>query len=135
MTNPYAPPPPRKLERSATDRVVSGVCGGVAQYLNLDPTLVRILTVVLTVFTGAPIIVYLIALLVMPEAPRAGGPPQRPYAVRPPSSAPGPWPRARSTEDQVIWGNEGAPWEQPQPATPPPPPRHGEAEPGRPGQV
>lgn len=130
MTNPYAPPPPRKLERSATDRVVSGVCGGVAQYLNMDPTLVRVLTVALTVFTsGAALLVYLIALFVMPEGRRPGPPPHRPYQVPPPSAAPGPWPRAQ--EDQVIWGNEGAPWEQPQPATPPPPPRRDEPEPGR----
>lgn len=133
MTNPYLPPP-RKLERSSTDRMVGGVCAGVAQYLNLDPALVRVLTVVLTLLTGGvPLVVYLIALFVMPEAPRPGGPPPRHPAVPPRASAPGPW--SRTPEDQVVWGTEGAPWEQPQPASPPPAPRPrpDDPDPGRPG--
>ena len=44
---------PKQLRRSRTDRYLGGVCGGVASYLNMDATLVRILTVVATLFTGA----------------------------------------------------------------------------------
>jgi phage shock protein PspC (stress-responsive transcriptional regulator) len=58
----------RRLVRPYDDRVISGVCAGVARYLNLDPTLVRILTVLLVVvgfFT--PVVVYLAAWLLMPE--------------------------------------------------------------------
>ena len=132
MSNPY--PPPRRLERSSTNRVLGGVCAGIGEYFRIDPTLIRVLTVILTMISGAPVVPYLIAYLLMPEARRPGGPPPRPYAVPPPSSAPGPWPRTQ--EDQVVWGTEGAPWEQPQPATPPPS-RYGDTapgrEPGRPG--
>ena len=45
MTSPYPPyQQPRKLERSRTNKVLGGVCGGVANYVNMDPTLVRVLT-------------------------------------------------------------------------------------------
>jgi phage shock protein C len=62
-------PGPRRLARSTTDRMVAGVLGGLAVYLNLDPTLVRILYVVLTVFTiGFPgFILYIILMFVMPR--------------------------------------------------------------------
>ena len=58
---------PRQLRRSRTDRYLGGVCGGVASYLNMDATLVRILTVVATVFTVVPVVLYLVALFLMPE--------------------------------------------------------------------
>ncbi|GAB2588211.1 PspC domain-containing protein [Microlunatus antarcticus] len=103
---PYGP---RLLRRSRTDRYIGGVCGGVASYLNMDATLVRILTVVLTLFTGVPVVLYLVALFLMPEenlAPTApmgqvgdpvwgaGGPPwsQAPGAQAPTQApAPAPW--------------------------------------------
>ena len=108
--------PPRRLERSSTDRVLVGVCGGLAQYLNLDPTLVRILTVVLTVVTGGtPVLLYVVAALLMPER-ATGAPPYGPsptgYPTQPPPPAPGPWPYPPTSPDPV-WGREGAPWEQP----------------------
>ena len=70
---PYAPPyPPAKpsLRRSRTDRVLTGVCGGLAENLGIDAVLIRILVVVGTVFTGgALIIAYLIAWALMPDSP------------------------------------------------------------------
>jgi len=57
-----------RLKRSQTDKMISGVCGGIANYLGWDPTLIRIIFVVLTfVGWGAPIIIYFILALVMPE--------------------------------------------------------------------
>lgn len=57
-----------KLTRSNSDKMISGVCGGIAQYLGWDSTLIRILYVVLTFITGgAAIILYFILALVMPE--------------------------------------------------------------------
>ncbi len=57
-----------RLKRSHTDKMISGVCGGIANYLGWDSTLVRILFVVLTFLGwGAPIILYFILALVMPE--------------------------------------------------------------------
>ena len=67
MSSPYPPQPPRRLERSKSNRILGGVCAGVANYLNMDPTLVRVLTVVISLFTGVPVILYIIALFVVPE--------------------------------------------------------------------
>ena len=64
MSSPYPAQPPRRLERSKSNRILGGVCAGVANYLNMDPTLVRVLTVVISLFTGVPVILYIIALFV-----------------------------------------------------------------------
>lgn len=57
-----------RLRRSNTDKMISGVCGGIARYLGWDSTLVRVLFVVLTFLGwGAPIILYFILALVMPD--------------------------------------------------------------------
>lgn len=59
----------KKLYRSKTDKKLAGVCGGLAKYLNMDPTVVRLIWVLLTVFAGVSIWIYIIAALVMPEEP------------------------------------------------------------------
>jgi phage shock protein C len=74
MGTPYPPNQPKKLERSRSNRFLGGVCGGVATYLNMDPTLVRVLTVLISLFTGVPIILYIIALFVIPEEQPSAGP-------------------------------------------------------------
>ncbi|MBV9789741.1 MAG: PspC domain-containing protein [Chloroflexi bacterium] len=55
----------QRLTRSNTDRIIAGVAGGIANYLNVDPTLVR-LGFVLLVFTGVPIWIYLVLWAVLP---------------------------------------------------------------------
>lgn len=58
----------KRLVRSRDDRWVSGVCGGVARYTGLDPTLVRLLVVLGAVFGfGSLVIAYIVAWIVMPE--------------------------------------------------------------------
>jgi phage shock protein PspC (stress-responsive transcriptional regulator) len=60
-----------RLTRSVTDRQLAGVCGGLAEYLGLDPTVVRIVSVVLAVYPGAIIggaIAYVIGWMVIPES-------------------------------------------------------------------
>ncbi len=60
----------RKLYRSRTERMIGGVCGGIGEYFGIDPTLVRLLFVVATLFGGpAGPVAYLIFLVVVPEAP------------------------------------------------------------------
>ena len=59
----------KKLCRSATDKKLGGVCGGIAAYLDIDPTVVRLAWVLFTLFVGAGILAYIIALLVMPNPP------------------------------------------------------------------
>lgn len=57
----------RKLCRATFDRKIFGVCGGIAHYFNIDPTLVRIGTLVLVFAGGVSAWIYLIAALIMPE--------------------------------------------------------------------
>jgi phage shock protein C len=66
------PAPPlagKKLYLSRTDRKIAGVCGGFAKYLDLDPTLVRLIWVMTALFVGWGVLGYLIAWLVVPEEP------------------------------------------------------------------
>ncbi|XID95860.1 PspC domain-containing protein [Paenibacillaceae bacterium WGS1546] len=64
----------RKLYRSARDRKLFGVCGGLADYLGVDATLLRILVIIVAVFSaGSVILVYFIAGFVIPKEPHYGG--------------------------------------------------------------
>jgi phage shock protein C len=56
----------KKLTKSSTDRKICGVCGGIAEYLNMDPTIVRLLFVLLA-FTSVGIVAYLAMAIVMPD--------------------------------------------------------------------
>ncbi|WP_158256104.1 PspC domain-containing protein [Corynebacterium sp. 13CS0277] len=63
--------PQRRLYRSSTDKMLLGVCGGVAQYFGWDPAMVRIVTVLLAfVFNVVSPFLYLVAAMVMPREPR-----------------------------------------------------------------
>ena len=57
----------RTLRRSRTDRKVAGVAGGLGRWLDVDPTVLRVLLVVLTLFGGAGLVVYVVAWLIVPE--------------------------------------------------------------------
>lgn len=57
----------KKLTRSRTDKVVSGVLGGVAKYVGMDSTVIRILFVILSIPISPLILVYLVAMFVMPK--------------------------------------------------------------------
>ena len=94
MTTPY--PPRRQLARSRTDRVLGGVCGGAASYLNMDATLVRILTAVLSLVFPVTIVAYVVLLFALPE------------------QQPNPDPHRQVNPDGTdpIWGSGGAPWHQ-----------------------
>lgn len=59
---------PKRLLRSTTNRMLGGVCAGIAEYYQLDPTLVRVAFVLLALLGGPGILLYLILLLVIPEA-------------------------------------------------------------------
>ena len=116
------PQPPKRLTRSRDDRVIAGVCGGLARYLNVDASLVRILTAVLTVLvSGAPLLLYIVAVFVIPEDDPVG--PNQPPPPRQPE-----WPPVAPPAPPAdpVWGREGAPWEQAEPgAGGPTDPRHG----------
>ena len=57
----------KKLKKSI-DQKLFGVCGGVAEYLDIDPTIVRIAAVVLTLFSGIGLIAYAVGAICMPSA-------------------------------------------------------------------
>jgi len=59
----------RRLYKSRTDRMLDGVCGGIAEFFRLDSTLVRIAWVLLTLMGGMGILLYLVALVIMPTNP------------------------------------------------------------------
>ena len=59
----------KKLCLSSGNKIIGGVCGGIAEYFKVDPTLIRIIWVLLTLATyGSPIILYIICWAVMPKA-------------------------------------------------------------------
>jgi phage shock protein C len=64
----------KRLQRSRTEKMIGGVCGGLADYFTVDPTIVRVLWVLLTLLGGAGILLYVILWVIMPlqlPAPRS----------------------------------------------------------------
>jgi phage shock protein C len=59
----------KRLYRSRTHRIIAGVCSGIADYTNIDPTIVRLLWLLVSLFWGAGIIAYIIAVIIIPEEP------------------------------------------------------------------
>lgn len=58
---------PKKLTKSATNRMICGVCAGIGDYINVDATVVRILWVIFSLAGGAGLLAYIIAAIIMPE--------------------------------------------------------------------
>ena len=59
----------KKLYRSMTDRKISGVCAGIAEYFGIDPTLVRIAWAIVSLFAFVGVVAYFVCALVIPEKP------------------------------------------------------------------
>ena len=57
----------KRLYRSNTDRMIAGVCGGIGEYFNIDPTLVRLAWAIFGCCGGAGIVAYVIAAIIMPR--------------------------------------------------------------------
>lgn len=73
---PAGTPPRRRLARSATDVKIAGVCGGIAEYFDVDPTPIRLLWVILSILLGAVIggvVAYVVAWIIIPR-PEAQAP-------------------------------------------------------------
>ena len=74
---------PRRLVRSVTDRKLGGVCAGLADYLGMDVSLIRVLAAISVIFYGVGLIAYLVAWIVIPEEQFApGAQPPRPPSRR-----------------------------------------------------
>ncbi len=67
----------KRLYRSRTEKMIAGVCGGLGEYLGIDPTIVRIVWVLISLMAGVGVLLYLILWVVIPlELPAGpGGPP------------------------------------------------------------
>ena len=70
----HAAPGKRSLFRSRDDRKIGGVCGGLADYFNVDSTLVRVLMVAGAFFYGATMLLYLVLMVVIPDKPYGAEP-------------------------------------------------------------
>jgi phage shock protein C len=66
MTAPFDQ---KKLYKSRRNRFIDGVCGGIAEYFDVDPTIVRLLWVIITLLGGAGFVLYIIAMIIMPVNP------------------------------------------------------------------
>lgn len=84
--------PPKRLYRSKVDRMISGICGGLGEYLNMDPVVIRIIFILLALFGGGGILLYLIGIFVIPENPSQ-------------STAPATKPKAKTgSGHSAFWG-------------------------------
>lgn len=70
---PYsaAPGPRQKLMRSSTDKKIGGVCAGLAEFLDIDPTIVRVVWLLAVLCAGTGVFVYVVLWIVLPIAPQA----------------------------------------------------------------
>lgn len=59
----------KKLYKSNTNKMLEGVCGGIAEYFSIDPTIVRLAWVVFCALGGSGILAYIIAAIIIPSAP------------------------------------------------------------------
>ena len=66
----------QRLYRSSADRMIAGVCGGLGKYFSVDPTLVRLVFLLLLILGGSGFLLYLILWIVVPDEQRLGTPPQ-----------------------------------------------------------
>ena len=59
----------RKLYRSDTDKKIAGICGGLGEYLDIDPTVIRLLWVFAVLCVGVGILAYIVAAFIIPKKP------------------------------------------------------------------
>jgi len=80
----------KRLRLSATDAKIAGVCGGIAEYLDVDPTVVRLIWLVLSIIPGAIVLgifAYLLAWIIIPKADKRASPAPSAASVPPPVKA------------------------------------------------
>lgn len=59
----------KRLYKSRKNKMIDGVCGGIAEYFNIDPTIVRILAVIIGCIKGAGLLIYILACIIIPANP------------------------------------------------------------------
>ncbi len=81
----------KKLYRSVTDKMLGGVCGGLAEYFAIDPVIVRLIFVLAVIFGGSGILAYIILWIIIP---------QKPYIITPFNTNPPTGDSSSSTEEK-----------------------------------
>jgi len=61
----------KKLYRSLDDKKIAGVCGGLGEYFDIDPTIIRLALVALVLAGGSGVLAYILAWIIVPEQPQA----------------------------------------------------------------
>ncbi len=87
----------KKCYKSTVDKKFAGVCGGIAEYFDIDSTLVRLIWVVLSLAGGSGLLAYIIAAIIMPDRP-AGG--YDPYGNRSPYQDQNPYQNQNTYQNQ-----------------------------------
>lgn len=59
----------KRLYKSSTNRTICGVCGGIAEYFDIDPTIIRLIAIGFTIFGGSGLLAYVIAAVIIPDEP------------------------------------------------------------------
>jgi phage shock protein C len=59
----------KKLYKSSTNKMLAGVCGGIAEYFGVDPTWIRLAWVIFSMTGGASVLAYIVAALIIPDEP------------------------------------------------------------------
>ena len=57
----------KRLYKSSTNRVLCGICGGIGEYFNIDPTIIRLIFVLFVFGVGSGLLAYIVAAIIMPE--------------------------------------------------------------------
>jgi len=96
----------KKLYRSQKQKIVAGVCGGIAEYFEIDPVLIRLIWIVLIVFGGTGILAYLIAWIVIPRENGTCGnyPPSEESPGEPAAQNFSEKPQNGSPDARLFWG-------------------------------
>jgi phage shock protein C len=79
---------PKRLYRKTSDKVIAGVCSGLGDYLVLDPLLVRLIFIVLSLAAGGGVLAYIILWIAMPDQPLISNHNENPSPLENPSSHP-----------------------------------------------
>jgi phage shock protein PspC (stress-responsive transcriptional regulator) len=90
----------RRLYRSTEHKIIGGVCGGIGEHFDIDPTWVRLAAVALTLLHGAGILLYIIGWIIIPKHPAVESPSNPPAPAAPPAAKPNG--RSRSIWPGVI---------------------------------
>ena len=97
----------KRLYRSSDERMVAGVCGGLAEYFDVDPTIVRVAFVLLTIFDGAGLALYILMWIIVPErgeVKRESGKSEKAAKAEPSVSASAPVSEMTEGRNRAFWG-------------------------------